>query len=69
VEEDEVGIHRALGHKEYVTCSRCGRPIPRQEAAIVQGDALEDQSEYQYLCQTCQNTLANGEIDLPTTLA
>jgi DNA-directed RNA polymerase subunit RPC12/RpoP len=69
VEEDEVGTNRSLGHAEYVTCARCGRPTRKQDAALVQGDALEDLSEYQYLCAACQQALADGEVDLPTTLA
>ena len=68
MEEDELGTQRALGHAEYVACARCGRMIPKQTAAIVPGDALEDQSEFQYLCQECQAALASGEKDLPTTL-
>jgi hypothetical protein len=68
MEEDELGTQRALGHAEYVACARCGRMTPKQSAAIVPGDALEDQSEFQYLCQECQAALASGEKDLPTTL-
>jgi hypothetical protein len=68
MEEDELGTQRALGHAEYVACARCGRMTPKQSAAIVPGDALEDQSEFQYLCQECQAALAAGEQDLPTTL-
>ncbi len=64
MEEDEIGIARTLGHTEYVTCVRCGRPTPKHEAALVQGDALEDTSEYEYLCAACQQALADGEVDL-----
>jgi hypothetical protein len=39
--------------------------IPIEAAAIVPGDALEDHSEYTYLCQNCQQALADGETDLP----
>ena len=69
MEEDEVGTNRSLGHDEYVACARCGRSTRQQDAALVQGDALEDRSEYQYLCAACLQALADGEVDLPTTLA
>lgn len=65
VEEDEIGTARALSHGDYVACVRCGRVTPRQEVALVQGDALEDTSEYEYLCAACQQALADGEVDLP----
>jgi hypothetical protein len=73
VEEDEMGLQRAIGHAEIgraelVSCSRCGRQTPEQSAAIVPGDALADSSEYSYLCADCQLALADGEQDLPTTL-
>lgn len=65
MEEDELGTLRELRHRAYVTCVRCGQPVPQENAVIVQGDALEDQSEFQYLCQSCQEQLASGEQDLP----
>jgi hypothetical protein len=43
--------------------------FPREAVAIVPGDALEDHSEYTYLCRDCQQALANGETDLPTAQA
>ena len=67
VEEDELGVLRAMGHREYVSCSRCGMPVARSEAAMLPGDALQDHSEYRYLCPDCQNALADGEVDLPET--
>lgn len=69
MEEDELGTLRAMRHREYVTCSRCGQMFPKDAVAIVPGDALEDHSEYTYLCQDCQQALADGETDLPTTQA
>ena len=66
MEEDELGALRAIGHREYVTCSRCGAPVSKESAAILPGDALEDHSEYAYLCSSCQKALADGEVDLPT---
>jgi hypothetical protein len=69
VEEDEIGTYRSLGHAEYVACARCGRSTRKEDAALVEGDALEDRSAYQYLCAACQQALADGEVDLPTTLA
>lgn len=69
MEEDEIGTSRALGHTDYVICVRCGRSTPRREATLVQGDALEDNSEYEYLCAACQQELADGEVDLPMTPA
>jgi DNA-directed RNA polymerase subunit RPC12/RpoP len=68
VEEDVLGTQRVLNHTVYVTCSRCGQAVPRATASIVEGDALEDGSEYTYLCADCQRALADGEQDLPTTL-
>jgi hypothetical protein len=64
VEEDELGVLREIGHREYVTCSRCGMPVARASAAIALGDALQDHSEYRYLCPDCQKALADGEVDL-----
>jgi endogenous inhibitor of DNA gyrase (YacG/DUF329 family) len=65
VEEDELGVLREMGHREYVTCSRCGMPVARSAAAIAPGDALQDHSDYRYLCPDCQKALADGEVDLP----
>lgn len=65
MEEDEMGVRRSIGHREYVECSRCGRPTTASAAAVVPGDALESQSEYEYLCERCQQALAEGEQDLP----
>ena len=67
MEEDELGVLREIGHREYVTCSRCGMPVARSSAAMLPGDALEDHSEYRYLCADCQKALADGEVDLPAT--
>lgn len=67
VEEDELGVLREIGRRDYVTCSRCGMPVARSAAAVLPGEALEDHSEYRYLCPDCQKALADGEVDLPTT--
>ena len=69
MEEDELGTQRVISHAQYVTCARCGAFAARQSAALVPGDALEDSSEFQYLCSNCQQALADGEQDLPTALA
>lgn len=69
MEEDELGTQRAIGHASYATCSRCGRLAQARDMSIVPGDAFEDNSEFRYLCSTCQQELADGEQDLPTTLA
>ena len=69
MEEDELGTQRAISHVQYVTCARCGAFVAKQSAALVPGDALEDGSEFQYLCADCQQALADGERDLPTTPA
>lgn len=66
MEEDELGVLREIGHRAYVTCSRCGAPVALASAALLPGDALEDHSEYRYLCSDCQKALADGEVDLPT---
>lgn len=67
MEEDEIGLRKALGHTNYVQCSRCGRPIPESEATAAPADALEDLAEYRLLCPTCRDELAAGEQDLPLT--
>ncbi|HLZ24130.1 MAG TPA: hypothetical protein VKQ30_18605 [Ktedonobacterales bacterium] len=67
MEEDVLGSLRELGHREYVTCSRCGMPVERVSATAIPGDALEDHSEFRYLCSDCQNALADGEVDLPVS--
>jgi hypothetical protein len=69
VEEDELGLQRAIGHATLVTCASCGRPTPIQSASVVPGSALEDGAEFQYLCQECQQALEQGEEEMPTTLA
>ncbi|WIG58569.1 MAG: hypothetical protein OJF49_001315 [Ktedonobacterales bacterium] len=69
MQEDVIGTQRTISHIEYVTCSRCGQVTPRQDASLMPGDALEDRSEFAYLCKDCQEALAAGEKDLPTTLA
>jgi hypothetical protein len=69
VEEDELGTRRVLSHVQYVTCVRCGAVVARHSAVVVPGDALEEDSEFQYLCADCQKALAGGEQDLPTTTA
>jgi len=68
MEEDEIGVQRVIGHKEYVVCSRCGQPTEARGAAVVPGDAFESQSEFEYLCPSCRRALADGEQDLPLTL-
>ena len=65
MEEDELGLQHVMGHTEYVSCSRCGAPIPRDAATLVQADALAGSSEYEYLCANCRAALADGEKDLP----
>lgn len=69
MEEDELGTQRVLSHTHYVTCARCSAVVPQRMATLVPGDALEEGSEFQYLCPDCQQALANGEKDVPTTLA
>lgn len=68
MQEDELGLQRAIGRETFVTCVRCGRPTPIQSATVVPGSALEDSSEYQYLCQECEQALEQGEQEAPTTL-
>jgi hypothetical protein len=65
VEEEELASRRVVGHQEYATCARCERPIVLDEATIVRGDALESQSDYEYLCPQCVTALEDGEQDLP----
>jgi hypothetical protein len=66
MEEDVVGTERVLSHREYVTCSRCGTVVDKQSAVLVPGTALDEVSEFRYLCADCQQSLADGEQDLPS---
>jgi RNA polymerase-binding transcription factor DksA len=66
MEEDVVGTERVLHHGSYVACSRCGAVVDTRSAALVPGAALDDVSEFQYLCAGCQQALADGEQDLPS---
>jgi hypothetical protein len=68
MEEDEIGVQRVFGHQDYVECSRCGLPTNARSAAVVPGDATESQSDYEFLCPSCRQALADGEQDLPLTL-
>ena len=68
MQEDEIGLRKALGHANYasyVQCSRCGKPIAERDASVAPADALEDGAEYRLLCSTCRDELAAGEQDLP----
>lgn len=70
MQEDILGTRRTAFPVNYVQCARCGKPVPRQQAALVPSAALSDErSEYEYLCQTCQAELASGEKDYPTATA
>jgi ribosomal protein S26 len=63
--EDEIGLRKALGHANFVQCSRCGAAIPAREATVVTADALNSEAEYAPLCARCRDELADGEQDLP----
>jgi len=66
MQEDILGTRRTAFSTNYVLCVRCGKPTLRQQARLVDSDALsEERSEYEYLCQTCQAELDSGEKDLP----
>jgi hypothetical protein len=65
MQEDEIGLRKALGQANYVQCSRCGTLIAAREATDAPADALEGAAEYQMLCATCRDELAAGEQDLP----
>lgn len=65
MQEDEIGLRKALGQANYVQCSRCGALIPAREATDAPADALDVVAEYQVLCPTCRDELAAGEQDLP----
>ena len=48
MQEDEIGLRKALGHAHYasyVQCSRCGTPIAERDASVAPADALEDGAE------------------------
>ena len=69
MQEDILGTRRAIFPVNYVQCTRCGKPVPRQQATLVPSDALADErSEYEYLCQNCQTELASGEKDFSTAI-
>ena len=65
MQEDEIGLRKALGQANYVQCSRCGALIPAREATEAPADALDEVAEYQILCPACRDELAAGEQDLP----
>jgi ribosomal protein S26 len=67
MQEDEIGLQKALGRTTYVQCSRCGKSIPEREAIAAPADALENGMEYDLLCPSCRDELADGEQDLPVT--
>lgn len=67
MQEDILGTRRTVVPVQYVQCTRCGRPVPREQAQLVPSDALADErSEYEYLCPTCVAELASGEKDYTT---
>jgi hypothetical protein len=65
MQEDEIGLRKALGQANYVQCSRCGTLISVREATEAPADALDEVAEYQILCPACRDELAAGEQDLP----
>ena len=65
MEEDEIGLRKALGQANYVQCSRCGGLISAREATDEPADALDEVAEYHVLCPACRDELAAGEQDLP----
>ncbi|HEY1390772.1 MAG TPA: hypothetical protein VGF38_19715 [Ktedonobacterales bacterium] len=65
MQEDEIGLRKALGQANYVQCSRCGTLISAREATDAPADALDEVAEYHLLCPTCRDELAAGEQDLP----
>lgn len=65
MQEDEIGLRKALGQANYVQCSRCGTLISAREATEAPADALDAVAEYHMLCPACRDELAAGEQDLP----
>ena len=65
MQEDEIGLRKALGQANYVQCSRCGTLIFASEATYAPADALDSVAEFQTLCPACRDELAAGEQDLP----
>ncbi len=65
MQEDEIGLRKALGQANYVQCSRCGTLIFAHEAIDAPADALDGVAEFHTLCPACRDELAAGEQDLP----
>lgn len=66
MQEDILGTRRTAIADPFVTCVRCNKITRLRNARIVQADVLsESHSEYEYICQECQQALANGEKDFP----
>ena len=65
MQEDEIGLRKALGQANYVQCSRCGALITESEATVAHADAFAQAAEYHLLCPKCSDELAAGEQDLP----
>jgi hypothetical protein len=66
MQEDVLGTRRSAVTETYVNCARCSKTTRLRYARMVQSDVLsESHSDFDYLCQECQQALANGEKDLP----
>ena len=64
MEEDVLGTMRTVHPTTYVECSRCSKMVRQQDARVVEGTALADNSEYELLCPDCYAALVAGEQDL-----
>jgi hypothetical protein len=55
MEEDVLGTRESAIGDRYTTCTRCGQPIPRDRAHLVDDDRPEaTRSEQAELCDDCR---------------
>jgi RNA polymerase-binding transcription factor DksA len=66
MQEDILGTRRSvIPSTIFVQCSRCGKPIPRNQAKIVPSTTLsEGNSDFEYICRDCQKAMVAGESDI-----
>lgn len=66
MQEDILGTRRTAVSETYVNCVRCSKAIRLRYARIINSDVLSDSnSEFEYICPECQQSLHTGEKDIP----